>query len=140
MADSRARKHRCRKDFASDRMNIFGSAATNGAEDAGSPDISRPNTTPVPQRVGTSLIQETIHTRSDVGDGVSHLRSPAAEMQGGSGVSVSAMPHEQVMSPNAGTITSGLQSASGLRDASSSMAASGVVAGRDTDEDEIMVV
>ena len=113
--------------------------ATNGTHDAGSPDMPQPNTPNVPRRVGLSLTQETIHTRSDVGGGVGHLRS-AAGVQGSSGVPATAMPHEQVMSPSLGTGILGFQSTSGLQEASSSMAASGAVAGCDAGEDEIMVV
>ena len=109
--------------------------ATNGINDGENPGVSQPSPHNVPRRVGLSLTQETIHTRSDVGGGSGHLRDTAAEVLGSSTVPAIAMPHEQVMSPSLGTGTLGFQSASGLQETSSSMAASYAVAGGDAGED-----
>ena len=71
--------------------------------------LLQPNQQNVSRRVGPSLTQDPIPTRPDVGGGLGHLRGTAAEVSGSSTVFATAKPHEQVMSPNLGSGTFGIQ-------------------------------
>ena len=74
--------------------------AMNGINNDENPGLLQPQQQNVSRRVGTSLTQDSIPTRPDVGGGLGHLRGTAAEVPGSSAVSAIAKPHEQVTTGN----------------------------------------